>query len=256
MRIISFQSLPLVKCMIVGTLLVSLSGCNALSRLSEVGRPPEMTKIENPVEKQGYRPISMPMPDPVTAAPQANSLWRPGSRGFFKDQRAARVGDILTVKITIDDEALMENSTEQKRGSDSDSVGVSALGGLEGNLRDILPEAVDPANLIDITSSRNIAGEGSIDRKEEINLTMAAVVVQILPNGNLVIQGQQETRVNFEMRQLLVTGIIRREDISSQNTIASDKIAELRIAYGGKGTISDVQQPRYGRQVLDILMPF
>lgn len=245
------KTLPIIAIISV----IALSGCNAFRRISEVGEPPKMTEIENPVEQEDYKPVSMPMPPAQVANISRNSLWRTGSKGFFKDQRASRVGDILTVQVTIADKALLSNKSDQSR-SDSDNTDVSAFGGLEGNLSDVLPEAVDPTNLIDTSTSRSISGDGSIDRNETIELTVAAVITQILPNGNLVFAGRQEIRVNYELRELLVTGMVRREDISSENSVESDKIAELRLSYGGKGTISDVQQPRYGRQLLDVIMPF
>lgn len=241
---------------IVGMTMAATTGCAYFGRLADVGKEPEFSKIENPTKEKGYEPIDMPMPEPQTPYVNANSLWRPGSKGFFKDQRASQVGDILTVQVVISDKALLENKSEQKRGDDKDSVSIGALAGLEKYAGKILPSGVDVSNLFDITSSRDITGDGSIDRNEKIDVTMAAIVTQILPNGNLVISGKQEVRVNYEMRQLHMTGIIRREDISTLNTIKSEKIAELRVAYGGKGTISDVQQPRYGRQVLDIISPF
>jgi len=232
------------------------SGCNLLSRLSEVGAEPKMSNIENPVEKKDYQPISMPMPEPIIASPNSNSLWRQGSRGFFKDQRASSIGDIITVKVKIKDTASLENKSEQKRGNNSDTVKVNSLAGLETKFDEFLPDSVNPANLIDLSSSRSMVGDGTIDREEEIVVTIAAVITQILPNGNLVIKGTQEVRVNYELRELVINGIIRRADIKSDNTIESSKIAELRVAYGGRGTISDVQQPRYGSQVLDVFMPF
>ncbi len=246
----------LVKAGIAGFLSVCVSGCAYFGRLADVGKEPEFTQIENPVKKKDYKPVDMPMPEPQTPYVNANSLWRPGSKGFFKDQRASQVGDILTVRVVVADKALLENKSEQIRDNDSDSVSIGALAGLEKYAGKILPDGVDVSNLFNITSNREITGDGSIDRNEKIDVTMAAIVTQVLPNGNLVISGKQEVRVNYEMRQLHMTGIIRREDISTLNTIKSDKIAELRVAYGGKGTISDVQQPRYGRQILDILSPF
>ncbi len=244
------------KFALLGIFVLSVSGCNFLTRLSEVGEEPKLSKISDPTEEKGYAPVSMPMPTPVVALPNSNSLWRPGAKGFFKDQRAANVGDLITVQITIEDSASLENTTEQKRGEDSDSLSIGALGGLENTISKALPSSTSLDNLLDVTSSKNSSGQGTIDRKETISLTVAAVVTQILPNGNLVIQGTQEVRVNYEMRQLQITGIIRREDISSNNTIESEKIAELRMAYGGRGTISDLQQPRYGRQLIDIVSPF
>lgn len=246
----------LAKTALITVIVLNASGCAYFGRLADVGKTPEFSKIQNPTKEKGYTPVDMPMPDPQTPYVNANSLWRPGSKGFFKDQRASQVGDILTVQVVISDKALLENKSEQKRGNDKDSVSIGALAGLEKYAGKILPSGVDVSNLFNITSNRDITGDGSIDRNEKIDVTMAAVVTQILPNGNLVISGKQEVRVNYEMRQLHMTGIIRREDISTLNTIKSEKIAELRVAYGGKGTISDVQQPRYGRQVLDIISPF
>jgi flagellar L-ring protein FlgH len=81
-------------------------------------------------------------------------------------------------------------------------------------------------------------------------------VTQVLPNGNLVVQGRQELRVNFEVRELQITGVIRQQDISSTNTVSYTKLAEARISYGGRGQLTDVQQPRYGQQLLDIIAPF
>ena len=246
----------MAKTTLIAAIVFNTAGCAYFGRLADVGKEPELSKIENPTKEKGYAPIDMPMPEPQTPYVNANSLWRPGSKGFFKDQRAAQVGDILTVQVVISDKALLENKSEQKRGNDKDSVSIGALAGLEKYAGKILPNGVDVSNLFNISSSRDITGDGSIDRNEKIDVTMAAVVTQILPNGNLVISGKQEVRVNYEMRQLHMTGIIRREDISTLNTIKSEKIAELRVAYGGKGTISDVQQPRIGRQVLDIISPF
>jgi len=247
---------PVLKTLLCVGLFWSMTGCAIFDRLANVGKEPELSKIENPTKAKDYEPLDMPMPDPETPYANKNSLWRPGSKGFFKDQRASRVGDILTVHVTITDKALLENKTERTRGDDKDSLSVGALGGLEKYAGKILPSGVNPSKLLDISGKQETTGDGSIDRNEKIDVTMAAVITQILPNGNLVIAGKQEVRVNFELRQLYVTGIIRREDISTLNVITSEKIAELRVAYGGKGTLSDLQQPRYGRQILDIVSPF
>ena len=239
------------------TVLVALllSGCNMFNRLAEVGKTPPMTHIQNPTQAPGYRPVSMPMPAAMPQARRANSLWRPGARSFFKDQRAAQVGDILTVLITIEDKAEISNTTKRNR-TTTDDASVNAFLGYETSLSRVLPEAITPGSLIDIDSETQSTGSGSVNREETIDLKIAAVVTQRLPNGNLVVQGRQEVRVNYEVRQLQIAGIVRREDITSENTISYDKVAEARIAYGGKGHITDVQQPRYGTQVLDILFPF
>ncbi|MFP4126986.1 MAG: flagellar basal body L-ring protein FlgH [Alphaproteobacteria bacterium] len=235
---------------------LALAGCNAADRLSNVGRAPDLSPIANPQEEEGYRPVSMPMPPPEVESPtQSNSLWRTGARGFFKDQRARRVGDILTVDVTIQDEATLNNGTTRSR-DNSEDLGVGGLFGAEQVADTALADRFEPERAVDLSSSMSGSGEGSVSRDEEIELNVAAVIVQVLPNGNLVIQGRQEVRVNFEKRELVIAGIVRPEDIGAANTIPHDQIAELRVAYGGEGQISDVQQPRYGSQVLDILLPF
>lgn len=149
----------------------------------------------------------------------------------------------------------MFNRSSRQR-DNSESLGVNGLLGFEANSRKVLPDAVNPASLLDIGGARNKVGQGSVDRDEKIDLKVAAVVTQRLPNRNLVVHGRQEVRVNFEVRDLQIAGVIRPQDISSDNAISYEKIAEARISYGGRGQITDFQQPRYGYQLLDVLMPF
>ena len=233
-----------------------LGGCaNLFGRLASIGEEPELSPIENPVERAAYRPVSLPMPAQQPEIYPANSLWRHGARSFFKDQRARDVGDVLTVQVTISDEASLRNETSRAR-ANADGLSASAFFGYESKLGQIFPDAVDPGNLVDLESEMSNLGRGDVQRNEEIKLNVAAVVVQKLPNGNLVIQGRQEVRVNFEVRELYVAGVARPEDITPDNTIEHDQIAELRVAYGGRGQITDVQQPRYGAQVLDVILPY
>lgn len=234
---------------------LSLTACGTMDRLSNIGQAPQMAKMENPQLKEGYQPVSMPMPAPQQAYKQPNSLWASNRKNFFKDQRAGEVGDILTVMVSISDEATLDNETERKRNA-SEDADITNLLGYESNLADVLPQAVNPGSLVGLGNTSNHTGEGSIEREEEIEVRLAAVITQKLPNGNLVISGHQEVRVNFEKRILRVDGIIRPEDISTENTVSSDQIAEARIIYGGEGQITDVQQPRYGQQVYDVLFPF
>lgn len=242
-------------------LTTGLGGCsNAIDRLNKVGKKPELRQVENPILRQGYQPVSMPMPTPGMERPASNSLWQPHRTTFFEDQRAGTVGDILTVLIAIDDAAALENETERSRTS-GENAGIPNLLGYQDRIESLLPgknsiEEEDLGNLVGVSADSQHTGEGSVEREEEIDLRMAVVVTQVLPNGNLVINGTQEVRVNFEKRILEVTGVIRPEDISINNTINHDQIAEARITYGGEGQISDVQQPRYGQQVYDILFPF
>ncbi|WP_119301937.1 flagellar basal body L-ring protein FlgH [Dongia deserti] len=235
---------------------LTVIGCgNTLERISRVGDRPPLSPIENPNASELYQPVSLPMPDPVSDVRQPASLWRQGSRAFFKDQRAGRVGDILTVVIEIDDEAELDNSTSRARTA-GESAGLDNLLGYESRINNIFDGDALPTNLVNADSDSSSTGTGSTQREEEIDLRMAAIITQVLPNGNFVIQGSQQVRVNYELRDLQVKGIIRPEDITSLNEVPYDKIAEARISYGGAGTISDVQQPRYGQQVFDILFPF
>jgi flagellar L-ring protein precursor FlgH len=233
----------------------SLAACNTVTRLSEVGDGPEMTEIVNPTAQPDYRPVSMPMPAPQRVEDNPNSLWRPGARAFFKDHRAKEVGDILTVTLAIDDGASLNNETERDR-TDAEDNNVTNLLGLENEYSNFLFQGANPASLFSFDTEHGTLGDGRLERTEEINLQFAAVVTQVLPNGALVVMGRQEVRVNYELRELMVTGIVRPSDIASDNTIEHTKIAEMRVAYGGRGTISDLQQPRWGTQVWDILFPF
>src|SRR3569833_295957 len=229
------------------------SGCSSSDRLSQIGEQPKLSASDNPTTQPGYKPVQMPMPKPEVASYNPNSLWRIGSRAFFKDQRAHQVGDLLTVAVNITDKANIENDTSRSRTNKEDSgitdfIGAKTLGAQA--------QKVLPGRILSADSTASSEGKGSVDRKEALQTNVAAVVTQVLPNGNLVVEGKQEIRVNYEIRELIVAGIVRPEDIQSDNTIDSTKIAQARIAYGGRGQIMDVQQPRYGQQVMDVLLPF
>ncbi len=229
-----------------------LVGCSTFDRLANLGEQPPLSAIENPTTQVGYKPVHMPMPTPQPASYSPNSLWRNGSRAFFKDQRAHQVGDILTVTVNLNDKAVIANETQRSRENKEDS-GVDALFGAQ---KVPLIKTPIPGRIFTADSTSSSDGKGSVNRSEALVTNVAAVVTQVLPNGNLVVEGKQEVRVNFEIRELIVAGIVRPEDIQSDNTIDSSKIAEARIAYGGRGQITDVQQPRYGQQALDVMLPF
>jgi len=233
-------------------LLMLLGACE---RLSELGRPPQLAAIESPTADPRWRPVSMPMPAPQEPLTNANSLWRSGSRTFLRDQRAASVGDLVTVLVAIQDNAQLQNTTTRER-QGTDTLGLPRLLGLETSITRLLPNTVDPSRLIQTNGEQTTNGTGSIRRTETVALRVAATVAQVLPNGNLVVAGRQQVRVNHELRDLQVSGIIRPQDIGSDNTVRHDRLAEARIAYGGRGTVSDVQSPRLGQQLLDIILPF
>ncbi len=231
------------------------SGCGSLTKLAELGRPPAMTPPGDPTKSESYRPLTMPMPAPEVAAPEANALWRTGSRAFFRDQRAAQVGDIVTVLVNITDAADFKNNTSAGR-TGAESMGLPNLFGFEAALPRLLSKAVNASQLVSASSANNNAGTAELKRTETVTLRLAGVITQVLPNGNLVVAARQEVRVNSELRQLQVSGVIRSQDIASDNTVRHDRMAEARISYGGRGQLTEVQSPRWGQQALDLLLPF
>ena len=229
----------------------SLNACGVLSRLSEVGRDPAMTPTEDPTKDPKWRPLTMPMPARQPSPNEANALWRSGSRAFFKDQRAAQVGDIVTVLVRMNDNANLKNVTSATRAS-SETAGMPNFFGVES----IIPKTVTASSLLSASSGNSNTGTGQIQRNEAVTLRLAGIITQVLPNGNLVVAARQEFLVNSELRNLQVTGVIRPQDIASDNTVLHDRMAEARIAYGGRGQLTDVQRARFGQQMMDILMPF
>ncbi|ATQ43713.1 flagellar basal body L-ring protein FlgH [Caulobacter mirabilis] len=231
---------------------VPLAACSTVAEtvrgpnLSPVGYPSALTPND-----QNFASVREPQPQ----AASANSLWRVGARTFFGDQRAARVGDILTVQIDIDDSARTQNSTATSRAANS-KMGVPHFFGLESSLGKILPGGFDPSAMVETGSNSTKAGSGSISRSEKISLTVAAVVTGVMPNGNMVIQGTQEVLTNGELRRLTVSGLVRPEDISAANTIKHTQIAEARIAYGGRGDISRAQKTPVGQGLVETFTPF
>ncbi|MBL0948408.1 flagellar basal body L-ring protein FlgH [Brevundimonas sp.] len=229
---------------------LSLGAC---STAVEAVRGPELAPIGYPAALVPVQQQYLPAPE--TRPASANSLWRSGSRTFFGDQRARRVGDIVTVRINIDDRAQTQNSTQRSRTNDA-SGGVTNFFGLENSLGQAFPGGFDPANMIGVQGQANAAGSGSVNRSERVNLTIAAVVTDVLPNGNLIIQGRQEVRTNREVRELTVAGIVRPEDISSANSIDHTQIAEARISYGGRGDISRMQATPAAQSLVERFSPF
>ena len=234
--------------------LLLLPGCGVMTQLSNTGRAPPLTPITNPVSAPNYQPVSMPMP-PEEAPQSPDSLWQSNATTFFKDQRASRVGDIVTVLVTINDNATLNDDTAAGR-TGTTALGIPNFFGLENLIPRWFGKNVSAANLVSATGSSSSTGTGSIQRDETVTLSLAGEITQILPDGNLVVAARQEMEVNSELRVLQVAGIIRPEDITSDNTVASDQMAEARIAYGGTGTLVNMQQPRVGQQVVDALMPY
>jgi flagellar L-ring protein precursor FlgH len=236
-------------------LLIGLCLVTACGRLADVGRAPSFSPLEGTYQHHAMYSNPLPPDADPEGASDAASLWTAGRSSLLGDRRAGQRGDILTVVIEIDDGAEMSNTTGRETAGDQ-TMGIPGFLGLPQEIDTVLPEGASMAEAVATSSTSTFSGEGSIRRKEKLMLRVAATVVEELPNGVLRIEGQQEVRVNFELRELIVTGYVRPADISRQNEITYDKIAGARISYGGRGQISDVQQPRYGQQVTDILLPF
>ena len=240
------------------TLSTLLSGCDSvLDKLDHINKPPAMTEVVNPQEKAEHKDITWPMPETQPPSKQyANSLWQHGARAFFRDGRAARVGDILKVNVKINDKLQFNNQTEGKR-TTADSASAPALLGTTNKLIHLLPGiAPNPTDLLNVTGNLDVKGTGTVSRQDILTTQVAVLVTQMLPNGNMVIEGKQEITMNKDVREVAVKGVIRPQDINSDNTIDSAQIAEARITYTGRGQLNDVQQPRWGGQVVDAISPF
>lgn len=236
---------PLLSCLLLA----------ACGRGDHLGKPPSFTPDREGAEYSAMISPGLPREATVTRRIDQASLWSGSSHSLLGDRRALARGDILTVVIEIDERAEISNSTSRSR-SGSESLGIPNLFGLPQRVNDNLPDGASLDEAVGINSSSSSDGDGSVRRREKLTLRIAATVTEVLPNGVLRIQGMQEVRVNFEMRELIVSGFVRPADISRQNEITYDKIAAARVSYGGRGQITDVQQPRIGQQVLDAVLPF
>lgn len=238
------------KAFLAALALTLISGCE--QKLNDLGRPPSMTPVEGTREAQAMSTLALPRDIAARRDADGASLWAAGQRSLLGDRRAQRAGDILTVVIEIDDKAEFSASSQRGR-SGSEEMSVGAIFGFEEKAP-LAELELTPG--ISTNSTSSAAGDGSTRRNEKLTLRIAATVLGTLPNGILQIQGSQEVRVNYELRELIVSGYVRPQDISRQNDIPYDKIASARISYGGRGQVSDVQQPRIGQQVTDMLLPF
>lgn len=235
-----------------------LTGCaSTLDKLEAIGKPPPMAKVNDPTADPGYKAQTWPLPEtPLPLKAQANSLWQPGERAFFRDGRAARVGDILRVRINLTDQAEFDNNTTSTR-TTAENVAAPSLFGLQNKIS-VLPflGGATPGSLVNVTGNDTHDGNVTAKRKETVQTQVAAMVVQVLPNGNFVISGKQEFLMNYDIREVAIKGVVRPEDIGSDNTVDSTQVAEARITYGGRGQNMDAQQRRWGSQAVDIISPF
>ena len=233
-------------------LLLLLAACG---RGDHIGKPPDFTETSTSAEQQAMMSPGLPLRVAPVSPLDKSSLWSGTRQSLLGDRRAMQRGDILTVVIELDERAEISNATDRSRTA-SEELSLPDLAGIPQRLDEKLPEGASSDELVNINSRSSSAGDGSVKRKEKLTLRVAATVVEVLPNGVLSIAGSQELRVNFELRELLVTGLVRPADISRQNEVTYDKIASARVSYGGRGQITDVQQPRLGQQVIDVILPF
>lgn len=233
-------------------LAVLVSGC---SSLEEVGRLPDFTPVATSAETSAMLNPSLPQRIEKKSPVDGASLWTASRQSLLGDRRAIERGDIMTVVIEIDDSAEFSNTSSRGR-TGTETAGIPSLLGIPQRINESLPDSASLDEMISTSGTSSSSGNGSVSRNEKLELMVAATIVDVLPNGVLHIQGSQEVRVNFEIRELLVEGYVRPEDISRQNEITYDKIASARISYGGRGQIMQMQQPRYGQQIADIVLPF
>ncbi|SIQ70756.1 flagellar L-ring protein precursor FlgH [Paracoccus thiocyanatus] len=238
--------------LVLAVLALSLAGCG---RVAQLGQVPDLTQPESSIEFQAMTSLGHGVQELPDRPDSTASLWSTAQNSLVADRRASARGDILTVVIEIDDSAEIQNSSARSRSS-ADKVGIPAMMGLPQRIDKALPEGASMEELAEAKASSSYKGTGNISRSDRLTLRVAATVVDRLPNGVLRIQGTQEVRVNHELRELTVSGFVRPSDIGRRNEIAYDRIAGARISYGGRGQISDVQQPRYGQQIADILLPY
>ncbi|WP_298258939.1 flagellar basal body L-ring protein FlgH [uncultured Litoreibacter sp.] len=238
-----------------GQLLVLLAICVSCGRLESVGKAPETSPIVNTNEHYAMMRTPIPKATEIVLPTDSASLWESGRSSLLGNQRAEQPGDIVTVVVEIDERAEISNSTSRGR-SGSESMAIPSLLGIPQRINDALPEGASLDQAVSTNSSSSSSGDGSVRRNEKFSIRVAATVVDVLQNGVLSIQGSQEVKVNFELRELLVSGYVRPEDINRKNEVSYDRIASARISYGGRGQITDVQQPRYGQQIADIVLPF
>lgn len=257
MRIILLATAPLL----------CLSGCGVAGRVANVGKAPRFSHpaevpapaMERSVASSGVRDGRLLDPTgsyapPIGSAPSA-SLFRPGAAGLFRDGRAYQRGDILTVRVNVADRATFNNATSRSR-TGSENASIASLLGLDKLIDRVLPGKTESGAGVTGGSKSSCSGAGNTARGETIDMTLAGLITEVLPNGNLLIRARQEMRVNFELRELVVTGLIRPQDIARDNSIRRTQIAEARVSYGGRGHLTDAQQARYGQQIYDLLFPF
>ena len=233
---------------------IALLLCGCMSTLEEfAAQPPPLTAVGSGLVDVPRLQQQSRMMHP-TGSTSEYSVWQDSAGELFRIPRAMRSGDVLTVHIQINDRASLDNSIDRSRDANS-KLGLG-LGYDFSSSASPDPFNIELDGSGNVTSKTSTKGKGSIARSENIRLAVAAVVTNVLPNGNLLIKGSQEVRVNHEVRVLTIGGVVRPQDVTGENTISYDKIAEARISYGGRGRLNEVQRPGWGQRIYDALSPF
>ena len=244
---LEFRSIKFVTCLLI---IFITNGCNTADRIQNVGKIPHLNSNlqENNIYQYG---------DDIEELYNNNpSLWQSNNTSFLQNHTTRKYGDIIKINVKFSDDAKLANASQRQRKT-TENLLIPRLFGAQKHIKEAFSGEDDkPETIASLSGSNTNLGKGAIDRSEKINMQIAAMVMKNLPNGNLYVQGTQEIRVNYEVREVYISGIIRPEDISIDNSVDASKIAELRISYGGRGHMSDIQQPRIGIQLIDILSPF
>ena len=231
-------------------MILGLTGCHIQEELEQVGKAPAFSPASDVFTAKDKKGAPL-VKSGVARASSHQALWASGKKSFFMDQRARSVGDILTVNVDIKDEkGKLDNKTNRSRSSQR-SLSIPQFFGIKD--ADII--GANPAMAFTDTTDPSFEGHGKVDRSETVRTKISVVVQEVQPNGNLRIEGKQEVRVNYDVREIFISGIVRPQDIDDSNEISWSRIAEARIGYGGRGQIMQFQQPPYGQQILDILLP-
>ena len=242
----------MIRTMLLAMALGALGACAFNPR--ETSQEPALTPVGSGLAPDKVPIVSIKTPPAVYRA--GNSIWQDANADMFRDPRAVRIGDLVTVKIAIKDKATFDNKNERNRYSKA-SLDSGFTYDISASAKQQHLQAKGEGSFKPSADAKTeTKAKGTIARAETIELRIAAVVTGVLPNGNLIIAGSQEVRVNFEVRVLGVAGMVRPRDIASDNSIAYDKIAEARIAYGGRGRMTEVQQPAWGQQIIDMIAPY
>ncbi len=184
------------------------------------------------------------------------SIWNESytSRLYDNMYRASRVGDTVMIVVAEASSALGSGSTKANKKTDH-KASIDALGNVMTKLSKLLT-GLNPANLISGKTESKFQGEGETQRKGNLQAKISATVTHVLPNGNMVVRGDQHIKMNAEEQVLTVEGIIRPYDILPNNTVLSSSLADARIGYRGFGVVAEKQKPGWLVRVLDYIWPF